>query len=212
MMDVDGPGGEPLPDLSARPQIPGGGPSAVLDWLWVGGDYDDREATRQAIGISAVLNVRTGGVPAPVMHCTDEPYATETYMWVPLSDYGNTSLAEVLPAALDFISAKKAEGRRLLVHCVGGINRACTVTIAWLHERAGLPLEAAAWAVRRQRPCARVHLQYWRQLWDRAGLPLDTADEAHGRVFGVDWTSETDMPPPLWPPPTDPAHLDRCVM
>jgi len=65
---------------------------------------------------------------------------------------------DVLRARLDEIVALVGEllaaGERVYLHCNGGLNRAPTVAIAYLHVHQALPLGRARDLVKQCRPCA----------------------------------------------------------
>jgi protein-tyrosine phosphatase/nicotinamidase-related amidase len=64
-------------------------------------------------------------------------------MHQPIVD-GRVPTHDELDAALQFINAQLAQGRQVLVHCVGGLGRAGTITAAWLKRRGLSTAEAIA--------------------------------------------------------------------
>lgn len=81
-------------------------------------------------GITAVLNC------APLV-CKDPVAAYEQrgirYLALDAQDDRHFAILEkCLPAASDFISSSHAEGRAVLVHCMAGVNRSATLTVAYL--------------------------------------------------------------------------------
>jgi protein-tyrosine phosphatase len=71
----------------------------------------------------------------------------------PIPDFSAPTLEELL-TVLQWIEAKVREGKRVLVHCIGGCGRSGTVAVAWLMYSKRLPLGHALSEVRRLRPCA----------------------------------------------------------
>ena len=71
----------------------------------------------------------------------------------PIPDFSAPSLEELL-YLLRWIEAKVREGKKVLIHCIGGCGRSGTVAVAWLMYSKRLPLERALYRVRRLRPCA----------------------------------------------------------
>ncbi|AHL22721.1 protein-tyrosine phosphatase family protein [Thermococcus nautili] len=71
----------------------------------------------------------------------------------PIPDFSAPSLEELL-SVLQWIEAKVLEGKKVLIHCIGGCGRSGTVAVAWLMYSKRLPLREALYRVRRLRPCA----------------------------------------------------------
>nr|WP_206203836.1 dual specificity protein phosphatase family protein [Thermococcus sp. 21S9] len=71
----------------------------------------------------------------------------------PIPDFSAPSLEELL-TVLQWIEAKVQEGKRVLIHCIGGCGRSGTVSVAWLMYSRRLPLRQALSEVRRLRHCA----------------------------------------------------------
>lgn len=72
---------------------------------------------------------------------------------VPIGDGDQAALAARLDDLLATLDRLLGSGRRVYVHCNGGLNRAPTVAVAYLHARRGLSLEAACAFVKERRPC-----------------------------------------------------------
>ncbi|NJE48027.1 dual specificity protein phosphatase family protein [Thermococcus sp. 9N3] len=71
----------------------------------------------------------------------------------PIPDFSAPPLSQLLEI-LRWIEVKVLEGKKVLVHCLGGCGRSGTVAVAWLMYSKRLPLERALSEVRRLRPCA----------------------------------------------------------
>lgn len=71
----------------------------------------------------------------------------------PIPDFTAPSL-EALLEILRWIGEKTREGKRVLIHCLGGSGRSGTVAVAWLMYSKGLPLREALYRVRSLRPTA----------------------------------------------------------
>jgi protein-tyrosine phosphatase len=71
----------------------------------------------------------------------------------PIPDFSAPSLEELL-SILRWIKAKVMEGKKVLIHCIGGCGRSGTVAVAWLIYSKRLPLRQALSEVRRLRHCA----------------------------------------------------------
>jgi protein-tyrosine phosphatase len=72
----------------------------------------------------------------------------------PVADGDPAALAARLIAIVDRLHALLESGRRVLVHCNGGYNRAPTVAIAYLCRHGGLSLAESRRRVRERRTCA----------------------------------------------------------
>ncbi|WP_297497669.1 dual specificity protein phosphatase family protein [Thermococcus sp.] len=65
----------------------------------------------------------------------------------PIEDFTAPSLSQLLEI-LHWIDARVKEGRRVLIHCLGGLGRSGTVAVAWLMYSKGIPLSEALRRVR----------------------------------------------------------------
>ena len=123
--------------------------SAVAPGLWVGRrPFPDEAARLHAAGVSAILNLCAEFRPT-AWPCDLRSAA------VPLLD-GVAPMPAELARAVDWVAARRAEGRAVLIHCAQGHGRSATVAAAVL-VRLGLapgPGEALA-IVRSARPRAR---------------------------------------------------------
>ena len=71
----------------------------------------------------------------------------------PVPDFTAPSLNQLLEI-LRWIERNVYEGKRVLIHCFGGLGRSGTVAVAWLMYSKGLPLREALKRVRSIRPGA----------------------------------------------------------
>uniref|UniRef100_UPI00389B3A19 ShufPTP n=1 Tax=synthetic construct TaxID=32630 RepID=UPI00389B3A19 len=71
----------------------------------------------------------------------------------PIPDFTAPSLEQLLEI-LRWIEARVREGKKVLIHCMGGLGRSGTVAVAWLMYSKGLPLREALRRVRSLRPGA----------------------------------------------------------
>ena len=79
-----------------------------------------------------------------------------SFLHVPVPDYTWPSLPQLLDA-VKAIEAAVDEGKRVLIHCMGGRGRSATLTAAYLIRRYGIPARLAVEAVRSIRPGAVEH-------------------------------------------------------
>ncbi|AFL95752.1 protein-tyrosine phosphatase [Thermococcus cleftensis] len=71
----------------------------------------------------------------------------------PIPDFTAPTLSQLLEI-LRWIGGRVREGKKVLIHCLGGLGRSGTVAVAWLMYSKGLPLGEALGRVRRIRPGA----------------------------------------------------------
>jgi len=145
-------------------------PAKVLDFLFCGDLYNATKRQLQEFQIEYILNLRKErprGTPIEhrLLHC-------------PLDDYGSTNLCEIWRLCFDFIDEAKEGGKKVLVHCDGGVNRAPTIVAGYLVSREKWTLKEAFEHLKQIRPqiAPRVHyIDQLRQL-ERDTLGKDTLD------------------------------------
>ncbi|NJE60276.1 dual specificity protein phosphatase family protein [Thermococcus sp. 21S7] len=71
----------------------------------------------------------------------------------PVRDFSAPALEQLLEI-LRWIEARVEEGKRVLIHCMGGLGRSGTVAVGWVMYSEGIPLRDALRRVRRVRPGA----------------------------------------------------------
>nr|5Z5A_A Chain A, Protein-tyrosine phosphatase [Thermococcus kodakarensis KOD1]5Z5A_B Chain B, Protein-tyrosine phosphatase [Thermococcus kodakarensis KOD1]5Z5A_C Chain C, Protein-tyrosine phosphatase [Thermococcus kodakarensis KOD1] len=71
----------------------------------------------------------------------------------PIPDFTAPSVEQLLEI-LRWIEERVREGKKVLIHCMGGLGRSGTVGVAWLMYSRGLSLREALMEVRRKRPGA----------------------------------------------------------
>ncbi len=71
----------------------------------------------------------------------------------PISDFSAPSVDRLLEI-LRWIEERVGEGKKVLIHCMGGLGRSGTVAVAWLMYSEGLSLREALRRVRSLRPGA----------------------------------------------------------
>jgi protein-tyrosine phosphatase len=72
---------------------------------------------------------------------------------VPIPDGDQALLGARLEETLSTLRGLLTSGERVYLHCNGGLNRAPTVAVAYLHACHGLSLDEACAVVKRHRPC-----------------------------------------------------------
>jgi Dual specificity phosphatase, catalytic domain len=80
------------------------------------------------------------------LHMKDFPYLS-----IGIEDSVDQLITPYFPETLDFIDLARKQGRHILVHCYRGRNRSAAVVVAWLVNRAKLPLNVALYRVASRR-------------------------------------------------------------
>ncbi|NJF26023.1 dual specificity protein phosphatase family protein [Thermococcus sp. Bubb.Bath] len=78
----------------------------------------------------------------------------------PIADFTAPSLEQLLKILL-WIEKRVNVGKKVLIHCMGGLGRSGTVAVAWLMYSKGLSLRKALMRVRSLRPGA---VETWEQM------------------------------------------------
>ncbi|CAK0857076.1 unnamed protein product [Prorocentrum cordatum] len=110
----------------------------------------------QKRGISHVLICHPS---APERHAHHFAYAR-----VPLVDHFEANLLELLPEALRFLCAARAEGRSVFVFCLRGVSRSASCVIALLMFERGLGFDEAWRLTARRRPSVYPNVGFQQQL------------------------------------------------
>ncbi|NJE29625.1 protein tyrosine phosphatase [Thermococcus sp. 18S1] len=70
-----------------------------------------------------------------------------------IQDFSAPTLSQLLEI-LRWIEVRVKAGKKVLIHCMGGLGRSGTVAVAWVMYSEGVPLREALRRVRRVRPGA----------------------------------------------------------
>ena len=95
-----------------------------------------------------------------------QPHQGVTYLVIPVRDDPKVNIATYFARGIRFIRMALENGGVVLVHCVAGVSRSATMTIAYLMHTTGVSYPEAVGAVRRQRPVINPNLGFVRQLQD----------------------------------------------
>eukprot|EP00029_Vermamoeba_vermiformis_P004475 TRINITY_DN15018_c0_g1_i1.p1 TRINITY_DN15018_c0_g1~~TRINITY_DN15018_c0_g1_i1.p1 ORF type:complete len:347 (+),score=92.67 TRINITY_DN15018_c0_g1_i1:179-1219(+) len=133
-------------------------PAEILDYLYLGNQQQGaNKKMLKEIGITRILSVKESfGLPPP------NPDFEVLHM--PMSDYGNQDLRELMDQCIDFIEQTKHKHEKILVHCRLGVNRSTTIVLAYLMLRERWTLKQAWTHVKTQRTPALPQQGYWLQL------------------------------------------------
>ncbi|KAF8790316.1 dual specificity protein phosphatase Mpk3-like [Argiope bruennichi] len=122
-------------------------PVEILPYLFLGNaeNSTDLEALRRH-NITYILNV-TPNLPNAFK---DEEFGIR-YMQIPVQDHWSQNLSPYFPNAIAFIDRARQNNQAILVHCVAGISRSVTITLAYLMQKLRMSLNDAFDFVRQRK-------------------------------------------------------------
>ncbi|KAK3734460.1 hypothetical protein RRG08_029135 [Elysia crispata] len=134
-------------------------PVQVLSNLYLGSAKNSADlAQLRQYGITHILNV-TANVPNMF-----ENESEFKYLQIPISDHWSQNLAAFFPQAIKFIDEARDKQEGVLVHCLAGISRSVTVTVAYLMNREKMSLNHAYDHVKRCKPNISPNFTFMGQL------------------------------------------------
>ncbi|XP_068169927.1 dual specificity protein phosphatase 6 [Antennarius striatus] len=136
-------------------------PVEILPHLYLG---CARDATNQdaleEFGIKYILNV-TPNLPNLFEHAGGFKYKQ-----IPISDHWSQNLSQFFPEAIGFIDEARGQECGVLVHCLAGISRSVTVTVAYLMHKLHLSMNDAYDIVRTKKANVSPNFNFLGQLLD----------------------------------------------
>ncbi|XP_033644577.1 dual specificity protein phosphatase 6-like [Asterias rubens] len=112
-------------------------PVEILPYLFLGSKQDSENLELLSkLGIHRILNV-TPNIP----NCFESNGMK--YMQIPIPDHWSQNLAKFFPEAIEFIDDARKFHHGILVHCLAGVSRSVTVTVAYLMQKLCLTLNDA---------------------------------------------------------------------
>uniref|UniRef100_A0A6P4F4I7 protein-tyrosine-phosphatase n=1 Tax=Drosophila rhopaloa TaxID=1041015 RepID=A0A6P4F4I7_DRORH len=112
----------------------------------------------QKYNIKYVLNV------TPDLPNEFEKSGVIKYLQIPITDHYSQDLAMHFPDAIQFIEEARSANSAVLVHCLAGVSRSVTVTLAYLMHTRGLSLNDAFTMVRDRKPDVSPNFHFMQQL------------------------------------------------
>ncbi|XP_022118963.1 dual specificity protein phosphatase Mpk3 isoform X1 [Pieris rapae] len=139
--------------------VPQDFPVEILPNLFLGNSANSEDCEALARhNIKYVLNV------TPDLPNTFEQGCGISYLKIPIADHWSQNLSVHFPQAIRFIEEAMAAGCGVLVHCVAGVSRSVTVTLAYLMQRHRLSLRDAFELVRSRKTDIAPNFHFMRQL------------------------------------------------
>lgn len=136
-------------------------PVKVIPYLFLGNAKNSADLNvLKDHGITYILNV-TPNVPNKF-----ENDSTFKYMKIPISDHLSQNLSQFFPEAIAFIDEARGSEQGVLVHCLAGISRSVTITVAYLMQKKQLSLNEAYDYVKTCKPNISPNFNFMGQLLD----------------------------------------------
>lgn len=136
-------------------------PVQILPYLYLGSAKDSSNLDILGkYGIKYILNV-TPNLPNKFEHDGDFKYKQ-----IPISDHWSQNLSQFFPDAIAFIDEARSMKCGVLVHCLAGISRSVTVTVAYLMQKRNLSLNDAYDFVKRKKSNISPNFNFMGQLLD----------------------------------------------
>ncbi|KAM4651826.1 dual specificity protein phosphatase 7 [Discoglossus pictus] len=136
-------------------------PVQILPYLYLGCANDSANLDILAkYNIKYILNV-TPNLPNKFEHNGEFKYKQ-----IPISDHWSQNLSQFFPDAISFIDEARTKKCGILVHCLAGISRSVTVTVAYLMQKLNLSLNDAYDFVKRKKSNISPNFNFMGQLLD----------------------------------------------
>ncbi|XP_068109251.1 dual specificity protein phosphatase 7-like [Hyperolius riggenbachi] len=163
-------------------------PVQILPYLYLGCAKDSANLDVLAkYNIKYILNV------TPNLPNTFENNGEFKYKQIPISDHWSQNLSQFFPEAISFIEEARSNKCGILVHCLAGISRSVTVTVAYLMQKLNLSLNDAYDFVKRKKSNISPNFNFMGQLLDfERTLGLKSPCEIHSPTNQLYFTTPTN--------------------
>lgn len=149
----------PINDMD--PLADPGFPVEILPHLFLGNAQNSRDCDAlDKHRIRYVVNV------TPNLPNVFEDSGTIQYLQIPITDHWSQNLASFFPSAIGFIDGARERQEGVLVHCLAGISRSVTITVAYLMYKMSMSLNDAYDFVRRKKSNISPNFNFMGQLLD----------------------------------------------
>lgn len=136
-------------------------PVEILPHLYLGCAKDSTNLDiLEEYGIKYILNV------TPNLPNLFENAGEFKYKQIPISDHWSQNLSQFFPEAIGFIDEARAQKCGVLVHCLAGISRSVTVTVAYLMQKLNLSMNDAYDIVKTKKSNISPNFNFMGQLLD----------------------------------------------
>ncbi|XP_075883333.1 dual specificity protein phosphatase 6 [Nelusetta ayraudi] len=136
-------------------------PVEILPHLYLGCAKDSTNLdVLEEYGIKYILNV------TPNLPNLFENAGEFKYKQIPISDHWSQNLSQFFPEAIGFIDEARSQKCGVLVHCLAGISRSVTVTVAYLMQKLSLSMNDAYDIVKMKKSNISPNFNFMGQLLD----------------------------------------------
>ncbi|KAK5927501.1 hypothetical protein CgunFtcFv8_012651 [Champsocephalus gunnari] len=136
-------------------------PVEILPHLYLGCAKDSTNLdVLEEYGIKYILNV------TPNLPNLFENAGEFKYKQIPISDHWSQNLSQFFPEAISFIDEARGQKCGVLVHCLAGISRSVTVTVAYLMQKLNLSMNDAYDIVKMKKSNISPNFNFMGQLLD----------------------------------------------
>ncbi|XP_062914456.1 dual specificity protein phosphatase 6 [Mobula hypostoma] len=136
-------------------------PVEILPYLYLGCAKDSTNLdVLEEHGIKYILNV------TPNLPNLFENAGEFKYKQIPISDHWSQNLSQFFPEAIAFIDEARNQSCGVLVHCLAGISRSVTVTVAYLMQKLNLSMNDAYDIVKMKKSNISPNFNFMGQLLD----------------------------------------------
>ncbi|XP_033823978.1 dual specificity protein phosphatase 6 [Periophthalmus magnuspinnatus] len=148
-------------DCSPLSNPPSSFPVEILPHLYLGCAKDATNLdVLEEHGIRYILNV------TPNLPNLFENAGQFKYKQIPISDHWSQNLSQFFPEAISFIDEARGQKCGVLVHCLAGISRSVTVTVAYLMQKLHLSMNDAYDIVKTKKSNISPNFNFMGQLLD----------------------------------------------
>ncbi|CAM1299520.1 DUSP6 (predicted) [Pycnogonum litorale] len=135
-------------------------PVEILPYLFLGNSKNssDLEALDKH-NIRSILNV-TPNLP----NVFEKDDRGIKYMQIPIQDHWSQNLSSFFPQAISFIDDSRQKKIGVLVHCLAGISRSVTITVAYLMQKMNMSMNEAYDFVRQRKANISPNFSFMGQL------------------------------------------------
>lgn len=146
-------------------------PVQIMPHLYLGNaaNSEDHEALSRH-RIQYILNV------TPDLPNVFEGTGAIKYMQIPISDHWSQNLASFFPQAIKFIEEARSLNKGVLVHCLAGVSRSVTITIAYIMHKCNVSLNEAFNLVKSRKSNIAPNFHFMEQLHSFEGELRDRGD------------------------------------
>jgi len=166
-------------DSPAKVKITNLEPTQILPNLFIG-------ARKDATNAATLARLKIGSIVNVTKDCPNQFEDSIQYLQIPVDDHWSQDLIQYLDQAIAFIDESRRKNVAVLVHCMAGISRSPSITIAYVMRDQKMTLNDAYNFVKSKRPAISPHLDFLGELMEYekrslAGGVAETAPIAASR-------------------------------